>query len=306
VVRPGDIALDLGCGVGILTLFACQAGARRVYAIEDTEMVEVARLNCRQNGYEERVVFVNGHSRETDLLERVDVIITETLGNFGVGEGILGALSDACRRFLKPGGAVVPAALDLVVAPVGCEALYRACDPWGEHAYGLDLSPARPFALNTPFRVALRPDWLIGEPAVLSRFVLAKVEEVDVRAQVTCSASREGILHGIGGWFDAELAPGIRLTNAPPLQTPNWRHVFFPIEEPVPLEEADEIRVAIWVSGDDKRYSWRVEVFRRQGSDGDRPVPVACFDQGIRRAFPLSDDWVRRFLDKDSTVVLAE
>jgi protein arginine N-methyltransferase 1 len=305
-VKSGDIVLDLGCGIGLLTLFACQAGAQRVYAVEVTEMVEVARLICRENGFEDRVVFVNGHSREVDLPEPVDVIITETMGSFGVGEGMLASVSDAGQRFLNPGGVIVPAALDLIVAPVESEALYRACDPWSENPYQLDLNSARPFALNNPFRVELTGDHLLSDPAVLTRIVLAQVEEADVNAQVSCLANRKGVLHGIGGWFAANLAPGIRLSNAPPLRTPNWRHAFFPVEHPVQLKAADEVRVTIRVSGGDRHFSWRVEVFRGQGPAGDIPSQVACLDQGASRAFPLSDYWLRRFLHSESMLFDAD
>ena len=42
-VRPGDIVLDLGCGPGIMAMLACQAGARRVYAIDTNSVVDFGR-----------------------------------------------------------------------------------------------------------------------------------------------------------------------------------------------------------------------------------------------------------------------
>ena len=103
-VKKGDVALDLGTGMGILALFACQAGARKVYAIEARDVIEIAKRACLQNGYQDRVVFLKGLSYRLDLPEKVDVLITETMGNLGLEENILGTVMDARKRFLKRDG----------------------------------------------------------------------------------------------------------------------------------------------------------------------------------------------------------
>jgi predicted RNA methylase len=42
-IRPGAVVMDIGTGPGVMAVLACQLGAKSVYAIEPSEVVEVAR-----------------------------------------------------------------------------------------------------------------------------------------------------------------------------------------------------------------------------------------------------------------------
>ncbi|WP_169248250.1 methyltransferase domain-containing protein [Candidatus Competibacter phosphatis] len=108
VIRPGDCVADLGCGSGILGLLCLQAGADRMYGIDSTIMIEVARETFSRVGWAERTTFIRGHSHRIELPERVDMVICDHVGYFGFDYGIVHTLQDARRRFLKPGGDVDP------------------------------------------------------------------------------------------------------------------------------------------------------------------------------------------------------
>lgn len=77
VVRPGDVVVDLGCAMGNFSVFACRAGARRVYAVEASPIIEVAREVVRANGFSNRVRFLPGLSTAIDVPERAQVVIFE-------------------------------------------------------------------------------------------------------------------------------------------------------------------------------------------------------------------------------------
>ena len=118
VVRPGDIVVDLASGTGILGMLACRAGARRVYAIEESGIAGLARQIARANGFEDRITSVRGNSRLVTLPERADVVVCDQIGGFGLEAGIFELAKDVRQRFLRPGGTFVPSAVELVVAAV--------------------------------------------------------------------------------------------------------------------------------------------------------------------------------------------
>ncbi len=65
-VAPGDVVLDVGAGTGILSLFAAGAGARKVYAVERTGVVDVARQLIGANRVGRRVQIIYGDVQAVD------------------------------------------------------------------------------------------------------------------------------------------------------------------------------------------------------------------------------------------------
>ena len=68
-VHPGSVVLNIGTGAGGQALLACKLGARRVYAIEPGDSIEVALAVARDNGFEDRIEFIQADSTDVALPE---------------------------------------------------------------------------------------------------------------------------------------------------------------------------------------------------------------------------------------------
>mmetsp|Transcript_12649 Transcript_12649/g.23710 ORF Transcript_12649/g.23710 Transcript_12649/m.23710 type:complete len:547 (+) Transcript_12649:135-1775(+) len=86
----GKVVMDIGCGTGILSLFAAKAGAKKVIAIDASDMCKEAAKIVALNGYEDIITVVHGKvedliEKKRDMLpledgELVDIVISEWMG----------------------------------------------------------------------------------------------------------------------------------------------------------------------------------------------------------------------------------
>jgi precorrin-6B methylase 2 len=154
-VQPGDIVLDIGTGSGVLAVALARAGARHVYAVEASDIAEVAARVFEANEVTDRVTLVPGWSKQIDLPERADLLVAEIIGNEPFEEETLETTLDARRRLLKPGARLVPHALELLARPLllpeaefrqrafGRPAVERWRDLYGWISSRFSTSPAR-------------------------------------------------------------------------------------------------------------------------------------------------------------------
>src|SRR5258708_948467 len=159
VVKPDSIVLDIGTGTGIFAMLACQLGARKVYAIEPNDAIQIAREIARANGYAERIEFFQNLSTEVTLPERADVIISDLGGVLPCLQQHLPSIADARERFLASGGTLIPQRTTLWTAVVEAPDLYDSyAGPWDHNNYGLDMRSARQIATNTWRRGRVTPE----------------------------------------------------------------------------------------------------------------------------------------------------
>lgn len=269
VVRPGQVVADVGSGTGILGLMALQAGASRVYAVEATGMIEIARALAAANGFADRWHAVQGHSAEVRLPAPADVLVSDFVGRFGFDAGLFEIYPDVARRWLRPGGTLLPSRVAMFLAPVERPDMHAQVTFWKRPCAGFDASPAFTWAVNTGYPVTLAPGDLLGGGAEVFAAPTSEPLPPSFRNEVGLRVTRAGTMHGLGGWASALLSPGVTMTNGPgAADRIARRNVFLPLARPVVVEAGDVVRVQFGLRASDHIVNWRVDLPSRPDAMG--------------------------------------
>jgi type I protein arginine methyltransferase len=244
VVRPGNTVLDVGCGTGILSFFAARAGAGRVYAIERTPIIGVARRVAAKSGLT-NITFLPGQPEDVEVPNNIDVLISEWMGHFVFNETMFEPVVALRDRALCPGGAMVPRAITLHAALVSDETLYEKLSFFRTKPYGFDFGEVGDVLFSCPLINNLDPDQLLEPGRQIGELDMASWDGVLPVLGARWSAPASATAYGICGWFDAELTPTVRFSTGPFAPETHWGQMIFPFRTPVTLRQGQPVEVAI-------------------------------------------------------------
>jgi type I protein arginine methyltransferase len=302
-VRHGSVVAEIGCGPGVFALLACRAGAKRVYAIEIDDIIDVARQVAGANGFTDRIQFFQNNSRKVELPERVDVIVSDIRGVLPFFDGALASLRDAKERFLTPNGVMIPRRDVVKAAITECEEIYsELVAPWSTCVPGTELSIPLRLELNTVHGVRIKSEQLMSDPQELCTLDYMGNPGPNASAELAFRASRSGTAHGICMWFETELYEDIGFSSAPGSPTIIYGQLFLPWLEPVVIEEGQEILVKLHANlvGSDYIWRWETEI---AGADDGKKVH---FQQSSFEGTQVSSRTLRRHAVDHVPVLTAE
>lgn len=260
VLDSGDTVVDLGCGSGILGLLCCEAGASHVFAIDATDMIEIARETFQRAGLDGKGTFIRSPSQRVELPQPADLVICDHVGYFGFDYGIIHTLQDARTRFLKRDGHLIPAGLRLYLGAVESETAKARAHGWGEAGIPPEFHWVRHLTVNEKHGLKLPATCVLGQPAMLDDLDLHRDQPEFFSWSAVLPIERDGVVHGLAGWFDCKLAEGVWMTNSP-LATAaiNRPQAFLPIDEAVPVRAGDVIQATVMARPADHLIAWVVE-----------------------------------------------
>ncbi|KAH7521241.1 hypothetical protein FEM48_Zijuj07G0012200 [Ziziphus jujuba var. spinosa] len=186
----GKVVVDVGCGTGILSIFCAQAGAKRVYAVDASDIAVQANEVVKANNLSDTVIVLHG---------RV--------------ESMLGSVITARDRWLKPGGLILPSNATLYMAPVTHTDRYSESIDFWRNVYGIDMSAMLPLAKQCAFEEP-SVETITGENVLTWPHVVKHVdcysisihELESVTTRYKFKSMMRAPLHGFAFWFDVEFS----------------------------------------------------------------------------------------------------
>lgn len=268
-VQPGDVVLDLGTGTGLLALMASRAGAAKVYAVEHSDFIEVAREIAAWN-HVENIEFVQANSREFTPPEPVDVVLHEQMGDELFNENMLENILDLRARVLAPGGRILPGKFRLFVEPVSFHDAMRVRRFWNiELPDDIDLhraeqSPtAARFDTGRTEQIWARPGSVaasMASPQPILEFdlhTLESIESLQLDHVVERTAQVDAIIDGFCVWFEASFDDHTTLSTSPLAPVTSWGNRMFRLDRAVVAGET--LRSHVHLGQLDEPASWSVE-----------------------------------------------
>lgn len=130
---------------------AAKAGARQVFAIDNPaagDFLQLTREVVQNSPYADRIVIIAGHIDRIQLpVDKVDVIISNWMGDCLLHRCLLPAIIVARDRWLRDGGTIFPDHATLYIAGSSHRLIRDTVQRFWRQVYGFDMSSVIPFAM---------------------------------------------------------------------------------------------------------------------------------------------------------------
>ncbi|CAG0880576.1 unnamed protein product [Cyprideis torosa] len=204
-ILRGKIVLDLGCGTGILSLFAAEAGARLVVGVDMSDVIYTAMDVVRENGMLESVI-------------------------------------EARDRFLKPGGKIFPDRFRMFLSAVSDENAHQSVISGWKNVYGFKMSAlARQLVAEAHVEVVPAENIISESPFCIKEIDVNSIqgrEEIPFTISFELTMKKTCLLTAFVGHFDSffPCQPQVCLSTSPLTTPTHWKQTVFYCPEPISVQ----------------------------------------------------------------------
>ncbi|PPQ71286.1 hypothetical protein CVT24_012340 [Panaeolus cyanescens] len=229
----GKTVLDVGCGTGILSMFAAKAGAKHVVGIDMSNIIDQAQKIIEANGFKDTITLVKGKLEDVELpIKEFDIIISEWMGYFLLYESMLDTVLVARDKYLKKGGLIFPDTATMYLAAIEDQDYKDEKINFWENVYGFDYSCIKDIALREPLVDTVELKSVVTDPCCIKHIDLLTCKKDDLTFEVPfkLKATRDDYIHAFLAWFDISFEcthKKVKFSTGPHAQYTHWKQTVF-------------------------------------------------------------------------------
>lgn len=252
------VVLDVGAGTGILSLFCAKAGAAHVYAVECSQMANMAKQIVEANGFSNVITVLKGKIEEIELpVTKVDIIISEWMGYFLLFENMLNTVLYARDKWLVDDGIVLPDKASLYLTAIE-DAEYKddKIEFWN-NVYGFDMSCIKKQAMMEPLVDTVDQNQIVTNCQLLKTMDISKMGPGDASftAPFKLVAQRNDYIHALVAYFDVTFTKCHKLmgfSTGPKSRATHWKQTVLYLEDVLTICEGEAISGSLTVAPNKK------------------------------------------------------
>lgn len=245
----GKVVLDIGCGTGILSMFAAKAGASRVIGIDCSDIVNQATEIVKANNLDDIITIIKGKVEEVELpegIDKVDIIISEWMGYCLFYESMLETILHARDKWLKPDGLLFPDRASLYICAIEDRQYKDDKINWWDEVYGFNMSCIRKVALTEPLVDVVDPKQVVSNSCLLKEVDLYTVtkEELAFSSTFSLQVRRNDYVHALVTFFTIEFTKchkRMGFSTAPDAPYTHWKQTVFYLDDYLTVKRNEEI-----------------------------------------------------------------
>lgn len=245
--------LDIGCGTGILSIFAARAGAKHVYGVDNSDIINYASEIVKKSKFKDQITLIKGKIEEISLpIEQVDIIISEWMGFFLIYEGMLDSVLFARDKWLAPDGKLFPDKARIWLAAIeDGKFKNRKIEFWND-VYGICMNSMRHCVLIEPVVDVVENDNILSSPVPVFEANLEKIRKEDLSfvSNFKMQVNRKDLFHGFVGWFEVGFThchKPVTLSTSPKIKSTHWKQTIFYLDPVIQVDVGQVIEGSIAV-----------------------------------------------------------
>jgi len=243
----GKVVLDVGCGTGILSMFAAKAGAAKVIGVDMSGIVESAKKIIEVNGLSDKIEIIRGKVEEITLpVEKVDIIISEWMGYCLFYESMLDTVLYARDKWMAPGGLMFPDKATLYVCAIEDRQYKDDKINWWDDVYGFDMSAIRKVALTEPLVDVVDRHTVVTNNCLVKEIDIQTVKKEDIpfESPFHLQIRRNDYIQALVTFFNVEFThchKKVGFSTAPEAPYTHWKQTVFYLEDCLTCKKGEEV-----------------------------------------------------------------